>query len=97
MTAAPRIVRCRLEVTSDLPGDLGHIPFSPVIDFGALVAEAGAEGVFDPNSIEVVDLQTGQPWEAVSLGRSLTLCLSRSRSRSRIVALTLTLTLTLPR
>ena len=46
---------------------------------------------------QTVDLQTGQPWEAVSLGRSLTLCLSRSRSRSRIVALTLTLTLTLPR
>ena len=46
-------------VTSDLPGDLGNIPMSPTIDFGQLVEEAGAPGVLDPNSIQVIDAEGG--------------------------------------
>ena len=46
-------VSFRLRITSILPTDLGHIPFAPEIDFPALIASAGADGVLDPNSIEV--------------------------------------------
>ena len=48
-----------LTVTSPLPVDLGYIPLSPVIDFGAMISAAGLPGVFDPNSIEVIDLADG--------------------------------------
>lgn len=54
-------VRCLLSVTSPLPSHLGHIPFAPVVDLGALAREAGAGGVPDPNSIAVVDLADGRP------------------------------------
>jgi len=50
----------RLSVTSELPTNLGYIPFSPVIDFAALIEEVGAPGVFDPNSVEVIDAATGE-------------------------------------
>lgn len=50
----------RLTVTSELPEDLGYIPMSPVIDFAALIEQAGLPGVFDPNSIQVVDVRTGE-------------------------------------
>lgn len=46
-------------ITSPLPTDLGHIPLSPVIDFGAMISAAGLPGVFDPNSIEVIELADG--------------------------------------
>ncbi|MBM3262539.1 MAG: hypothetical protein FJY97_03820 [candidate division Zixibacteria bacterium] len=49
-----------LTITSPLPGDLGHIPVSPAIDFGRLIAEAGLPGRFDPNSIAVIDLTDGR-------------------------------------
>ena len=52
-------IRCHLSITSPLPTDLGRIPFSPLIDFGDLIARAGAPGVLDPNSIAVVDLASG--------------------------------------
>ena len=55
------MIRCRLTITSPLPSDWGRIPFSPVIDFGRLIAQAGAQGVLDPNSIVVVDLASGAP------------------------------------
>jgi len=54
-------VACRLTIITPLPGHLGHIPFAPVIDFAALIRLAGAPGVFDPNSLEVIDLADGQP------------------------------------
>jgi len=54
-------IACRLTITSALPSDCGHIPFSPVIDFAGLICEAGAEGVFDPNSVAIIDLATGRP------------------------------------
>lgn len=60
-------VTCRLEITSELPADLGSIPFSPVIDFGELIARAGLSGVLDPNSIEVIDLADAAP---VRFGRT---------------------------
>ena len=47
-----------LTVESALPTHLGHIPFSPVLDFGALIKQAGASGVLDVNSIEVINLAT---------------------------------------
>ena len=46
----------RLEVTSTLPADLGRIPMSVEMDFGRLLQDVEAKGVFDPNSIEIVDL-----------------------------------------
>jgi len=52
--------RFRLSVTSELPDDLGYIPMSPVIDFGAIIAERQLPGVLDPNSVQVVDLATGE-------------------------------------
>ena len=51
----------RLEVTSELPADLGRIPMSVEMDFGRMAQEVEAAGVFDPNSIEVVDLASGEP------------------------------------
>ncbi len=41
-----------LKITSDLPS--GNVPFDPTIDFGKIIAEAGLQGVLDPNSIEVI-------------------------------------------
>ena len=49
-----------LSITSSLPSGLGHIPMSPVIDFGAAITQAGLPGVLDPNSIEVVNVATGE-------------------------------------
>ena len=43
-------------ITSPLPDHLGHIPMSPVIDFGAMISQAGLPGVMDPNAIEIIDL-----------------------------------------
>ncbi len=62
-----RRFRVRLRITSPLPGDLGAIPFSPMVDFRALVNRAGGDGWLDPNSIEVVDLASG---ESVEFARS---------------------------
>ena len=62
-----RTISCRLMVTSELPIDLGHIPFSPVIDFAEIIAQAGTQGAFDPNSVEVIDLSDG---EAIEHARS---------------------------
>ena len=50
----------RLTVTSRLPTNLGHIPMSTTIDFAELIRDAQLPGVFDPNSVEVVDLQSGR-------------------------------------
>ena len=50
----------RLTVTSELPGDLGNIPLSPVVDFGRAIREAGCEGVLDPNSLRVTDSANGE-------------------------------------
>ena len=48
-------------MTSALPADLGRIPLSVEMDFGRMVNEVEAAGVFDPNSIEVVDLVSDRP------------------------------------
>ena len=61
--AGRKEIRARLEICAALPEDLGNIPFSPVIDFGGLVEACGASGVFDPNSIEVIDLASGEEVE----------------------------------
>ena len=50
-----------LVVTSVLPTHLGRIPMSVDMDFGRMARQAGAPGVFDPNSIEVVDEVSGEP------------------------------------
>ncbi len=49
-----------IRVTSELPTDLGDIPLSVEVDFGRAVKDAGLSGVFDPNSIAVVNLATGE-------------------------------------
>ena len=67
MTDTDNLYRMPFTITSPLPDDVGHIPLSPLIDFGALIAEADLPGVLDPNSIEVVNCQSGQ---AVHSGRS---------------------------
>lgn len=48
---------CRIpvRVMSALPSDLGRIPLSVEVDFGRAIREAGLHGVFDPNSVTVVD------------------------------------------
>jgi len=51
--------RITLTVTSDLPS--GNVPMDPRIDFGKAIADAKLPGVFDPNSITVVNKATGQP------------------------------------
>lgn len=58
---------CRLTITSPLPAGLGVVPFSPTIDFAGLIRQAGVKGVFDPNSVEVIDLADGR---AVEYARS---------------------------
>ena len=65
----------RLVVTSVLPTDLGRIPMSVDMDFGRMARQAGAPGVFDPNSIEVVDEVSGEP---ISFARTEDLRLRRS-------------------
>ena len=55
------MIRCRLTITSPLPSNWGRIPFSPVVDFGRLIVQAGAQGVLNPNSIVVVDLASDAP------------------------------------
>ncbi|MFH1570648.1 MAG: VCBS repeat-containing protein [Gemmatimonadota bacterium] len=54
-----RAYRLSLTITSPLPRDLGHIPLSPVVDFGRALQRAGVPGVLDPNSVTVVDLADG--------------------------------------
>ncbi len=57
--AAPaKTLSVPLVVTSELP--FPKVPMDPMIDFTSLIAKAGAEGVLDPNTIEVVDVKTGQ-------------------------------------
>jgi hypothetical protein len=46
-----------VDVTSALPP--GIIPMNVDVDFAAIVAEAKQPGVFDPNSVEVIDLAIG--------------------------------------
>ena len=55
-----RTFRFPLTVTSELPTDLGRIPMSVKIDFGGMIDAAGLPGVLDPNSIEVLNLKTGE-------------------------------------
>ena len=50
----------QLTITSKLPTDLGDIPMAPVIDFAQLIEETSLPGVFDPNSIEIVNLRDGE-------------------------------------
>ena len=55
----PVTSRWRLTITSKLPSGLGNIPMDPEIDFGAMIRQAHLPGVLDPNSIEVIDVATG--------------------------------------
>jgi hypothetical protein len=48
----------RITVTSRLP--CANVPMGPVIDFAALIREAGLPGVLDPNSVRVVDVTSGE-------------------------------------
>lgn len=59
-------IRLVLRVEGPLPSDLGHIPLAPIIDFAEWMRRVGAEGFFDPNSLELINLATGQ---AVEYGR----------------------------
>jgi hypothetical protein len=65
-----------LDIVSELPDDLGHIPISIAIDFVSKVSEAGNDEAtgdgakpraLDPNSIRIVNLVSG---EEVLFGRS---------------------------
>ncbi len=51
-------VSLRLTATTAL--EFSHTPMDPTIDFGAFVREAKRDGVFDPNSIEVWNMATGE-------------------------------------
>lgn len=48
----------QIEVVSDLPK--GNVPLDPRLNLGEVIRQDGGAGVLDPNSIEVVDLQTGR-------------------------------------
>ncbi|MFP6770626.1 MAG: hypothetical protein VB859_20800, partial [Planctomycetaceae bacterium] len=48
-----------LSVTSALP--LPNTPMSPLIDFKSIIQRENLGGVLDPNSIHVVDAETGKP------------------------------------
>jgi len=58
-------IKFSLTITSSLPE--GRIPFDPTIDFGKIISDVGASGVFDPNSIKVVNVATGR---SVDFGRT---------------------------
>jgi acyl-CoA thioesterase-1 len=49
--------RVRLSITTPLK--YCNVPLDPTIDFSAILKQAGASGVFDPNSIAVINLATG--------------------------------------
>ncbi|MFA6240925.1 MAG: VCBS repeat-containing protein [Candidatus Hydrogenedentales bacterium] len=48
-----------VNVTSEQP--CPNVPIDPIIDFEAIIENAGLSGVLDPNSIEVVNVETGDP------------------------------------
>jgi hypothetical protein len=48
-------------LTVSTPLTFPRTPMDPVLDFGALVREAGLDGVLDPDSIQVIDTATGAP------------------------------------
>lgn len=52
------VLRLRLEVTTPL--EYPNTPLDPTIDFGRFVKQAQLTGVFDPNSIEVRNVATGE-------------------------------------
>ena len=58
MAAPAKTLSVPLEVTSELP--FPKVPMDPTIDFTSLIAKAGADGVLDPNTIEVVDVKPGE-------------------------------------
>ena len=51
-------VRIRLTITSALP--FSNTPLDPTIDFPKFIGLAGADGVLDPNSIELLNVATGE-------------------------------------
>lgn len=51
--------RAVLTVNSELPA--GNVPMSATIDFGEIVRDNKLPGVFDPNSIVVINLATKEP------------------------------------
>ncbi len=46
-----------VKIISELP--MAQVPLDPVVDFAALIREAGLPGVLDPASVTVVDTATG--------------------------------------
>ncbi len=52
-TAETRVV-VPVQITSSLPS--GTIPMDVEVDFAEMVKKAGLPGVFDPNSVEVINL-----------------------------------------
>ena len=59
--AAPDSSSYRFRVAVTTPLEFRNVPVDPMIDFGANIREAGVQGVLDPNSIQVLDLVTGEP------------------------------------
>jgi len=51
------VLKLPVTVESELP--CPNVPIDPVIDFDALIRDAGLTGVLDPNSIVVISLATG--------------------------------------
>lgn len=56
----PAAVAVRLQLSVSTPLQYRNTPLDPRIDFAGFLTEAGADGVLDPNSIEVRNLATGQ-------------------------------------
>ena len=52
------VYRVRLDVQSELP--FAKVPMDPMIDFGKLISKTRDKGVLDPNSIRIVNIETGK-------------------------------------
>jgi hypothetical protein len=58
---AAESIRCRIRVKVTSPLTFRNTPLDPTIDFAAAIREAGAAGVLDPNSIQVVSVSDARP------------------------------------
>jgi hypothetical protein len=60
-TPSGKVADCRIRMSIVSPLEFSNTPLDPTIDFGTLLRDAKLQGALDPNSISVVDVQTGKP------------------------------------
>ena len=57
-TEPVKMYHVSLVVESELP--FPNVPMDPMIDFASLISKVGASGVLDANTIQVVEVKTGE-------------------------------------